>query len=340
MNKKKIVKIILISAGALILLLLLAGVFVFRHYFGLLSKPEEVPVAPAEPLPTPMGTIPPVTPEPTPTPDPNDPLAQADVYSILLLGSDDRYNATEARTDSMMLITINKTKKQISLTSFLRDSYVFIPEYGYQRLNAANVFGGPQRTIDTILYNFGVTADNFACVNFFTFMDVVDSIGGIEIGLDDVDVYSINNWVGDPYLAVNWDRRTRLEFTSDGHYTLNGIQALAYCRSRDVGGDLRRAEQQRRVIEKVWEKAKGLSLKELMNLAEVVFPQIYTDVDELTCLSLLATMANYKDYTIVQQQIPADGTFEFTQTADGASVLGINFEANREILQELLYSVE
>ena len=251
MKKKTIWKIIGIALGSLVLLCAIGGVFVFRHYFGMLKKPEDVASEPVtreiiEPLSTPAPSEVPITPEPAPTPDPNDPLAVSDVYSILLLGADARWNDYSTRTDTMMLVTINKTNKEIILTSFLRDTYIFIPDFGYQRLNVANVVGGPQRTIDTLTYNFGIVIDNFAFVNFFTFMDVVDAIGGIEIGLDDIDVQTINNWIWDDSLMVDYSRRQRLEYTSDGQYTLNGMQALAYCRSRDIGGDLRRAEQQRR----------------------------------------------------------------------------------------------
>lgn len=177
----------------LCVLLLLAGLYlVFRHFYGKINYREASDFEGATILPDMLQT------EETPDPNAevidqdqiqeiqddllngleNDPIAQKGVYNILLLGSDSRLDDYTNRTDTMMLVSINKNTQQIVITSFLRDIYIYIPDWGYQRLNVANVAGGPSKVIQTIQQNFGIAIDNYAFVNFYSFMDVVDILGG------------------------------------------------------------------------------------------------------------------------------------------------------------------
>ncbi len=322
----RILLILILIAAALGL----AGYAVFDHYFSLLKRvpdstsPESLA---AEEVPEPLllEEEPHATPAPTSTPDPDATARPADVYHMLLLGVDSRYNTYNTRTDAMMMVSINKDNKEILLTSFLRDTYLYIPNWGYQRLNAANVVGGPEKTIDTISYHYGVKADNYLFVNFYSFVDAIDTVGGIDITLSDLEVSYINARSGYP-----------LAYQATGIYHLNGDQALSFCRNRSIGSDLRRTEQQRRVITSLWSKAKTMSLRELSDTAETLLSQVVTDLDRKTFLYLLTLVPTLKDYTISQQQIPADGTFSFANIG-GASVLEVDFEANREILQKYLY---
>lgn len=99
-------------------------------------------------------------------------------------------------------------------------------------------------------------------------MDVVDILGGIDIPLTDVEVYYINIWVNDPDLQVDASQRTQLEYREDGQYHLNGIQTLAYCRTRNIGGDFGRTQQQRNAISLLWEKAREMSVSTLTELLD------------------------------------------------------------------------
>ena len=214
----------------------LAGYAVFEHYFSLLGRVPASPppgnpadTAPAEEMPDPLELEeePRATPSPTATPNLADTPRPADVYHMLLLGVDSRYDTYNTRTDTMMMVTVNKDKKEILLTSFLRDTYIYIPDWGYQRLNVANVVGGPEKTIDTIRYHYGLEADDYLFVNFYSFVDAIDTVGGIDITLSDLEVAYINR-SGYP-----------LAYQSTGVYHLNGDQALSFCRNRSIGSDLR-----------------------------------------------------------------------------------------------------
>ena len=353
-KKKKSGGLVVLLIVAIMLLLCLAIFLVFRHFYGLLNVRDAADLSAS---PAVSATLQP-SPTPEETPDPSakivssdeaqsiqdslkssladNPVAQKGVYNVLLLGADSRANDYNSRTDTMMLVTINSRTKKIVLSSFLRDTYIYIPDWGYQRLNVANEVGGPAKTIETIQQNYNVAIDNYAFVNFYSFMDAVDILGGVDLPLTDEEVYYINMWVYDEDLEVDYSRRTSLDYRSDGQYHLNGIQALAYCRTRNIGADIGRTERQRNMMGILWDKAQDMSLSTLSDLAETILPQITTDIPEKTCLSLLASMASYKDYELVSQQVPADGTFNFV-TIDEMSVLTADMAANQELLQKSLY---
>lgn len=327
-NRKKWLTALLCLA-----LLLFTGAYAgFSHYFNLLQSSPALTAAPdPEPSERPGATPEPMetrfTPAPTPTPEPENRMP--DVYNLLLLGVDASGDNYYTRTDTMMMVSLVKNKKEILLTSFLRDTYVYIPDWGYQRLNAANTVGGPEKTIETIRYHFGVEADNYVFVNFKTFVDTLDRLGGVDIDLTNLEVDYINARV----------RSDHLDYSEDGRYHLTGAQALSFCRNRSIGSDLRRTEQQRRLIAALWEKLSRLSPGEVSRIAEEVLSQIVTDLDRKTFLSLLLTIPSLKNYTVEQQQIPAEGTFRFS-TIGGASVIEANADANREILRKRLEELE
>ena len=338
MSKKKIVRIVIILLSALLIVGGIVTFILIDHYYRLINYREAEELVVTEPFaPTPEPILPIVEKaEPTPTPVPNDPLSSRDVYNILLLGTDARWDGYNSRTDTMMLVSINKKTKQISLVSFLRDTYIWIHDYGYQRLNVANIVGGPGNLIATLEENYGVKIDNYAFVNFYSFMDVVDVLGGVDVAMSNTEVYCANEWVYDPELQVDWSRREAIEYNEEGLYHLTGIQALAFCRTRSIAGDTGRTEQQRRVITALWDKVRDISIADGTAILTTVLPQITSDISMDTCIALLMTLANYHDYTVVQQQIPADGTFNFATIAE-MSVVQADFEANQVLLQELLY---
>ena len=112
-------------------------------------------------------------------------MSDKNVTNILLIGSDTRDENERGRTDSMILLSINKQTKQMTMTSLMRDCYVEIPDHGWAKLNAAYSYGGAELLMDTIEQNFDVAVDKFVYVSFFSFIDIVDAVGGINIDLSD-----------------------------------------------------------------------------------------------------------------------------------------------------------
>ena len=160
-----------------------------------------------------------------------------DQVNILLLGSDQREGDNGFRTDTIQLLTINPSEGTVKLTSFPRDLYVYIPGYTVQRINTAYSWGGFDALADTMEYNFGVKPEYYVLINFWSFVDAIDSIGGItvEVGRDFCD-----------------HRDDFGEFcVSQSTYWMNGATALWYVRSRYTTSDLDRGRRQQEVLEAV-----------------------------------------------------------------------------------------
>lgn len=259
------------------------------------------------------------------------------VYNILLIGNDSRDPDTLGRSDSMILLSINEESKKIIMTSIMRDSYVYIPDYGYNRINAAYAFGGPDLLIQTIEENFKIKIDTYAAVNFFSFMDVIDVIGGVWIDVSDDEVKVMNNYITELNVLEGVSPDTD-KLVSGGTYKLNGKQALGYSRIRYVGNaDYERTERQRRVLEEIFDSMRECKLSELNKALNTVLPEITTNINEGEMLSLLLNYTtSYKNYEVLQCRVPRDGTFE-NLTINGAMVLGIDLQSNIDYMRESIY---
>jgi len=182
------------------------------------------------------------------------------IFNILLIGTDNREINGRGRSDSMIICSINKDTKEIYLTSILRDCYLSIPGYGNNRINASYAYGGTQLLIDTIKENFKINIDRYVKVDFFSFMKIVDCIGGIDIELSSDEIKVLNDYL--------WDKQAGDKITTGaGIYHLNGNQTLAYSRNRYTGhSDFARTNRQRKVLMAIKDKTKDLSIIELNSL--------------------------------------------------------------------------
>ncbi|MDE6658358.1 MAG: LCP family protein [Oscillospiraceae bacterium] len=104
------------------------------------------------------------------------------VQNILLIGTDARDITTErGRSDTILLLSLNSRTQKIYLTSFMRDAYVEIPNYGNHKLNAAYSFGGGELLMDTLEKNYNISIDDYLCVSFMGFAGIIDALGGVEM---------------------------------------------------------------------------------------------------------------------------------------------------------------
>lgn len=264
-------------------------------------------------------------------------ISDSDVVNILLVGSDARSRSERARSDVMMMVSLSKKVNKIVLTSFMRDIYTHIPDYGYHRLNTPNSIAGPEYLVETLEADFGIDIDNYAAVNFYDFADVIDAVGGVDVYLSNNEVTFINNSVnGDQARLGVGTGATWLDYTDGGMAHLNGTQALAHCRNRNsADGDISRTARQREVISALIEKARSLSLTELYNLVDVVFPMVTTDLTKGDCLSLILNSAEYLSYDIESIRIP-EVDYYFTMI-NGMSVISIDFESNAAVIRDAIY---
>ena len=106
-------------------------------------------------------------------------LQNSKELNVMLFGEDNSKGDKHGRSDTMIMMTIDNNHKKLKLTSFQRDTYVYIPGYGYDKLNASYNYGGAKLSIQTIEANFGIKVDRYAVVDFDSFKKIIDTLGGV-----------------------------------------------------------------------------------------------------------------------------------------------------------------
>ena len=211
----------------------------------------------------------------------------SNINNILLFGEDNHKENEHGRADTMILLTIDKKHNQLKQTSFMRDIYLYIPGQGYNKLNAAYVFGGPKLAAETIEYNFGIKIDNYLIVDFNSFTDIVDSLGGIDLELtydeiEYINMQSLRNHQTDKEKELDPDSYTYYTNAKDetvAKVHLIGRQALWYARDRDsAGSDFDRTNRQRTVINTILNKFKSSNPITLMSAIYSASPYISTNM--------------------------------------------------------------
>lgn len=245
------------------------------------------------------------------------------IVNIMLIGQDRRPGEGRQRSDVMILCTVNKKTKELTMTSFMRDLYVQIPGYGGDKMNAAYAYGGMKLLDKTMRENFGIQVDGQVEVDFNGFKDVIDLMGGVDVYLGRTEA---NYMIAHGYDVFNGTNR------------LYGDAALFYARNRSIGnGDFTRTERQRKVLNALFEKCRGMSLSQLQKLMEKVLPMITTDMTNREILDYLTDLVPMLvDMQVNTNRIPADGTFSDRYVTGVGSVLLPDLEANRAILKDIM----
>lgn len=199
-----------------------------------------------------------------------------DYETFVVFGVDSRANELDknTRSDSIILVSINKKTKETRLLSVYRDTYVNVEEHGYTKMTHAYAYGGPELAISTLNTNFDLNIQNFVTVNFSAVTNLVDKVGGVEIDIKEEELKYVNSYAKD-VAKINGTKYHKLK--KAGVQTLDGTQATGYCRVRYTsGGDFTRAERQRTVLLGVFEKMKKSSPVVWYQVADEMMPQIYT----------------------------------------------------------------
>jgi LCP family protein required for cell wall assembly len=232
----------------------------------------------------------------------------------------------------MILVTVNKSKKTITLTSFMRDAHVTIPGYKSNKLNAAYAFGGMSLLNQTLEQNYGVRVDGDIEVDFNSFQKIIDMLGGVDIKLTKKEVTYLNNGMH----LNGTDRELHV-----GTQRLDGEIALAYSRLRSIDSDYRRAERQRTVITALIERYKNQSTTQMLAMLEDILPLVVTNMSKGEIvdytMDLTPLLAGAQLNTL---RIPVDGTFRqgTAKVRPGLAAwfqYDIDFAANREVLNEV-----
>lgn len=259
-----------------------------------------------------------------------------DVVNILLMGMDARNYEDLSRSDTMILISYKVSDGTIKMLSFMRDSWVYIPNKYWSRINTATAIGGPGLLINTINENFNLDIQDYVQIKFDDFKTVIDIIGGVPIELSLKEVQYINKKMHVEDGVYDNDLPNEA-----GLYTLNGEQSLWHCRNRSVGNsDFARTERQRNVLEAILNKIrKDVSLKQVAELVYTMKDYINTNLDLDMIIKLGTSILMQENISIETERVPFDGAYT-SANKNGASVLEINIDKTTSMIHEFLYPEE
>lgn len=236
----------------------------------------------------------------------NNNLQDSDIKNIALFGVDCRTaDYKGCRSDVMMVLSYDQKNNDVTVTSLVRDTYVEIGDRGFDKLNHAYAFGGPELAIQTINRTFDLDIENYVTVDFWAVEKIIDAIGGVEIDVSDEELVHLNNYISD--LNYNSPDKERVQkIASSGKQMLNGRQAVAYMRIRYVGdGDFERMQRQREVMEVALNGIKNVSLSNMMTLVNDLLSTVKTNLPKGDIIDIVTKVAMKGIPSMQQYQLPA-----------------------------------
>jgi len=260
-----------------------------------------------------------------------------DWMNILLLGTDARGSTKYLRTDTMIVLSINAKTNRMKLSSIMRDIWVQIPGYGGQKLNAACVYGGPELTIRTINEYFGLNIEKYALVNMQCLVQIVDTLGGIEMNVTPAESGAIRRLNASSAGAKDGSGKYISDAVPSGeNVLLNGKQALAYSRIRKSDSDYARTSRQRNVLVAIAKKMQGVSVLRLAGIVTTMLQYVETNLsfDEIMNLAGVCMKVNLDKLS--ELRIPVDGTFDAGMYGNTWCIKP-DFEANKKAMHEFIY---
>ena len=214
--------------------------------------------------------------------------------NIALLGIDSRQDdyGLGNRSDCIIIASINKSTNDVKLISVYRDSYLQLNEKGKTTLDKvthAYSYGGAQNTLLALNTNLDLNIKEYLTVNFDTVVLAVDALGGVDIDITSDELKYLNSYID----ATSQSSGVKAShITSAGKQKLSGVQAVAYSRIRyTAGGDYKRAERMRTVVQAMVTKAKSLSATQLISVANKILPHVSTNISNSEIISLAPTLA-------------------------------------------------
>lgn len=257
------------------------------------------------------------------------------ITNIALFGIDAEGTGDVGRSDSIMIVTIDPIHDKLKITSLMRDTYVNIDGYGYDKLNHAYAYGGPELAIKTINKNFGLNIKNFATVNFSTLPQIIDLVGGIEINITEEELPYLNAVIESSHTSYGMP----LDFIDySGIQTLNGAQALAYTRNRSTcGGDFERTQRQRTVIEALFKKGLATPVSSYPSILSNVLPLITTNMSSSNILSFAKNVIGLGNGILEQERFPRDEYSQGGIAEDGVWYLMYDEEPTRQQIRDYIF---
>lgn len=258
-----------------------------------------------------------------------DKYGDSDIFNVALFGVDTRdEDSFSGRSDSIIIVSVDKNNNIVKLTSILRDSYVAIEGHKNQKITHAYAFGGAELAIKTINQNFGMNITDYATINFYKLADAIDILGGIDIEVTEAERKHLND-IGD-------DENPDFNYLDEaGTVHLNGEQAVVYARLRKIDSDVARSNRQRKVIEALIVQAKKVSPAKYAEMVRTMMSLCETSLSFSEIMSFAPMIT--KDITIQTLTIPGDEENAIGGMYDGAWVWRYDLSEATQHIHEFIY---
>ena len=268
--------------------------------------------------------------------------------NVLLLGTDARTLTGSARTDAMMICSINRDTGEVKLTSIMRDLAVEFKDIGRYNgtygINAANFFGGPNLAMKTVNELFDMNIQYYVVVNFFGFQKIAQRLGGIEANITEAEKNIINmDIVGQAKMAylegIDESDQENVYLEEYGENThLNGRQTLAYARIRHLdGGDYMRTTRQQTVMTKLLDKAKQLNPLQITQLAADMIGQVSTNMELNDIVNIAIKVLDNGIPSLETFRLPINGTYQEGYRGNESKLWDCDFATNAARLYDFIY---
>jgi LCP family protein required for cell wall assembly len=273
LDRKKVLRILLISLGVLALAFIGCIVLIYTNISKIWEKPivDSIAAAAAELDPEISGL-------PSYHIGEVKPVEQTEgTMDILLIGVDNRRSEFTGLSDVMILLRVDKDKNVIKLASFMRDTYVPIDGHNTNKLNTAFSMGSIELTEKTFEQNFGITPDHYIIINFYGMEDIIEAFKGVDVNINKGQELE---WLNININEINKEdsKHTAKNINKSGEHHLNGRQAVAYMRIRHPDFDAGRIERQHTVLSQLFSKAQNLGIGDLAALVDASYQYVRTDI--------------------------------------------------------------
>lgn len=258
-----------------------------------------------------------------------DKYGDTDIFNVALFGVDTRdENSFSGRSDTIMIVSVDKKNNVVKLSSILRDSYVAIEGYKNQKITHAYAFGGAELAIKTINQNFSMNITDYATVNFYKLGQAIDLLGGIDVEVSERERVHLND-IGD-------DENPSFGYLNEsGFVHLTGEQAVVYARLRKIDSDVERSNRQKKVIEALLVQARKVSPQKYSEMLKTMLSLCETSLSFSEIMSFAPMLK--EDITIQMTNVPGEEEHAIGGIYDGAWVWRYDLAAATERLHLFIY---
>ena len=258
---------------------------------------------------------------------------KGDWINILLLGCDSYTKNSYSRSDSMIILSVNPKTDQVKMTSLMRDTWVKTEKYGNRKLTELCALGGPEATMQAVNDCYDMDIENYMLISMEGIAEIIDLLGGLELDITEAERKALNKGLFDLSSLSGMEKLQE----SGEKVHLNGNQATAYARIRQIDSDYVRVERQRIVLVAMAEKILGgTNTKTILTVIDVLLDYVETNLNLIEIMSLADTALKMDLSSIQEMRIPVDGAYESGMFGN-VWCIKPDFKKNTKALHEFIY---